>query len=99
MYEHVTPLYATDWRTIGALLGLRSEEIKIIEYDNVSGAIPCCNAMWQKWLEVDATATWEKLFAAIRSPLLYRSTLTSAAGVLTKGNYGISTMTLFICIH
>jgi len=82
LYEHVTPLYATEWRTIGALLGLRSEDIKIIEYDNISGAVPCCNAMWQKWLEVDVTATWEKLFTAIRSPALCRNTTT---GVFAKG--------------
>ena len=75
LYEYVTPEYATDWKTIGILLGLFSEDMNIIEYDKRHVAVHCCNAMWEKWLEVDKTATWEKVFAAIKSPALCRSTL------------------------
>ena len=42
-------------------------ELKIIEHDYFNRAILCCNKMLQRWLELDPTATWEKLFAAIDS--------------------------------
>jgi len=31
-------------------------------------AVHCCNSMLIKWLDVDKTASWEKLFAVIESP-------------------------------
>ena len=53
---------------MGALLGLSSGELKIIEQDNHYKAAPCCNAVLEKWLEVDPSASWEKLFIVIDSP-------------------------------
>ena len=53
---------------IGTLLGLPSERLNIIEYDHMYRAEPCCNAMWEKWLQVDTNASWGKLFAVIESP-------------------------------
>ena len=50
------------------LLGIPSEALDITENDNVCKAEPCCNAMLKKWLQVDTTASWEKLFTAIESP-------------------------------
>ena len=68
LYQHITPQYAADWEVIGTLLGLPTATLKIIEYDNREKARQCCNAMLSKWLEVDTTASWRKLFTVIESP-------------------------------
>ena len=67
LYQHITPQYAADWKVIGALLGLTSATLNIIEHDNHYKARQCCNAMLSKWLEVDTTASWMKLFTVIES--------------------------------
>ena len=66
--RHITPQYAADWKVIGTLLGLPSAAIDIIEYDNHYKARQCCNAMLNKWLQLDTTASWKKLFTVIESP-------------------------------
>ena len=53
---------------IGTLLGLPREDLKIIENEKQHKAVPCCNAMLEKWLDMDSTATWNKLLSALRSP-------------------------------
>ena len=68
LYQHITPQYAADWKVIGTLLGLPSATLDVIEYDNRDKAKKCCNAMLNKWLEVDPTASWGKLFTVIESP-------------------------------
>ena len=67
LYQHITPQFAVDWIVIGTLLGLPSGALDIIEHDNMRKATHCCNAMLRKWLEVDITATWRKLFTVIES--------------------------------
>jgi len=68
LYEKVTPEYATFWKTIGVLLELPTEELNIIEQHNNAKAVSCCNAMFQKWLETDPSASWKRLLEAIESP-------------------------------
>ena len=68
LQNHVTPNYAARWRMIGTQLGLPSGTLDIIEYNNRDRAEPCCNAILKKWLEVDPSASWEKLFEVIESP-------------------------------
>ena len=70
LYQHITPQYATDWKVIGTLLELPSATINIIEHDNHYKARQCCNAMLEKWLQVDTTASWKKLFTVIESPAM-----------------------------
>ena len=53
---------------IGTLLGIPNEELKAIEGGNPTNLRWCCNKMLEKWLEVDTTASWEKLSVAIHSP-------------------------------
>ena len=74
LYQHVTPQYAVDWKVIGTLLGLSSPTLDIIEHDNHYKARECCNAMLNKWLQVDITASWRKLFTVIESPAVSYST-------------------------
>jgi len=52
---------------IGTLLDLPSETLDIIEHDKEHKSVPCCNAMWEKWVMLDSSASWEKLFRAIES--------------------------------
>jgi len=70
LYEKITPKYATFWKIIGVLLGLQPEELNIIEEDNNNKAESCCNAMFDKWLNTDPSASWERLFKAIESPAM-----------------------------
>ena len=68
LYQHITPNYASDWKVIGTLLGLPSGELKSIEAGYPTNVKWCCNQMLEKWLEVDPSASWEKLFEVIESP-------------------------------
>ena len=75
LHHYITPQYATQWRVIGTQLGLPIETLDVVEYDNRDKAIPCCNAMFKKWLEMDTgTASWSKLFTVIESPAVSCST-------------------------
>ena len=67
LMNHFTPHYAAYWREIGTLLNLPSGRLDIIQYDNHDKASLCCNAMLRNWLEVNPSASWEKLFAVIES--------------------------------
>ena len=67
LYQHVTPQYAVHWRVMGTLLGLCSGALDVIEHDNMYRTTRCCNDMLKKWLEMDPTASWRKLFAVIES--------------------------------
>ena len=68
LYQHITPRYATQWRVIGTLLDLPSETLSIIERNHMFQVDLCCNALLEKWLQVDTTASWGKLFTVIESP-------------------------------
>jgi len=71
LYRHITPQYAVDWIVIGTLLGLPIGELDIIECDKFYQTKCCCNAMLKKWLEMDTTASWGKLFTVIESPAVF----------------------------
>ena len=58
---------------IGTLLGIPNEELNIIEGGYPTNLKWCCNRMLEKWLEIDTTASFEKLSAAIHSPAMSRS--------------------------
>ena len=62
--KYVTSLYAPKWKEIGALLGLSSVALDIIELDNHK-TVARCNAMFNKWLQLDRNAEWECLFKVI----------------------------------
>ena len=78
LYQHITPQHATQWKVIGTLLDLPSETLNVIEHDHRDKAEHCCNAMLEKWLQVDIAASWEKLFTVIKS--------TAVSSALDKGD-------------
>ena len=67
LYQHITPQYAADWKAIGTLLGLSNGELQAIEAGYPTNVQWCCNQMLKKWLEMDTTASWHKLFAVLES--------------------------------
>ncbi|XP_065918941.1 protein NLRC5-like [Dysidea avara] len=68
LYQYITPDYAADWKVIGTLLGLPSGELKSIEAGYPTNVKWCCNQMLEKWLEVEPSASWNKLLSVIQSP-------------------------------
>ena len=67
LYEHITPHFAAHWKAIGIMLDLPVSELNAIAMGNPTNVKWCCNAMLEKWIEIDATASWEKILAAINS--------------------------------
>ena len=70
LYEYMIPDHAVKWRTVGEMLGLPTGELDIIENDNHYKAVPCCQAMLRKWLDIYPNATMRKLCDAVRSPVV-----------------------------
>jgi len=70
LQNYITPHYAAHWRVIGTQLGLSKGRLDIIEHDNYHKAEPCCDVVLEEWLEVDPSASWEKLFKVIESPAM-----------------------------
>ena len=79
LYERITPRYAADWKVIGALLGIPNEELKAIEVGYPTNLKWCSNKMLEKWLEMDSTASWSKIFKAIQSPAMSSTSKSSNA--------------------
>ena len=79
LYQYITPQHAADWEVLGTLLSVPSGELKAIEAGYPINVKWCCNQMLKKWLEIDTTASWRKLFSVIESPAM-----SSASG---EGNY------------
>ena len=70
LYQHITPQYAADWKVIGTLLDLPNGELQAIEAGYPTNVQWCCNRMLEKWLEMDTTASWDKLFTVLESSAL-----------------------------
>ena len=68
LFQYITPQYAAEWEVVGTLLDIPSGELRAIELAYPTNIKWCCNQMLKRWLEMDSTATWEKLFTVIESP-------------------------------
>ena len=55
---------------IGILLGVPTGELDIIEAEWPTNIKRCCDHMLEKWLEMDTTASLEKIHTAIESPAM-----------------------------
>ena len=66
MIEH----YAIYWKQLGVELGVKNYHIANITENNASRKLrqveECCSQMLQKWLDIDPSATWDKLDDAIK---------------------------------
>ena len=90
LYNHVTPHYAARWRVIGKLLGLPKGRLDIIKNDNHNKAEPCCDAVLEEWLEVDPSASWEKLLEVIESPTVSNDQAPDKGDYYVCSTYGFS---------
>ena len=68
LVNRVLPHVAVKWYELGLeLLHLANEhELKIIEKDAKDDAKMSCMKMFEKWLDSDEEASWEKLIQALR---------------------------------
>ena len=57
--------YCTQWKDIGAQLGLKPASIRVIAADNPLKTRECFRETLQKWLLMDTKATWHTLELAI----------------------------------
>ena len=58
----------TKWKDLGVkLLGSsHTGKLNVIEANSPKNVEECCTNMFQYWLDVDPTATWNKLIAALK---------------------------------
>ena len=58
----------TKWKDLGLqLLGSRhAGKLDVIEANSPKNVEECCTKMFKNWLDVDPTATWNKLIAALK---------------------------------
>ena len=57
---------AVDWYDLGVQLQLDTCKLDIISVNHSGNTEICCNKIFNKWLEVDTTASWNKLMEALR---------------------------------
>ena len=69
LYKHFTVKYGEKWKIIGTMIDLPQSTLVIIE-QNYHDITSRCNAMWEKWLQSDTSASWGKLLNAIESAAL-----------------------------
>ena len=73
LYQHITPQYAAHWKMIGTLVGLPSGILDTIETKYPTDAKWCCNRMLEVWLNIDNTASWDKLLTITGSLAVFYS--------------------------
>jgi len=59
----------TKWKDLGRhLLGSSyAGQLDVIELNSPKNVEECCTKMFEYWLKLDPTATWDKLIAALQS--------------------------------
>ena len=70
LYTLITPNYAAHWNVIGTLLGIPKGRLDGIESGFPTNVFWCCNRMLKMWLEMNTSATWKDVIAAIDSPAI-----------------------------
>ena len=68
MNYHVKIEVSPQWYDLGAQL-LNAEQAKkldVIRADHPGDSEKCCTAMFNFWLQVDTTASWDKLITALQ---------------------------------
>ena len=76
LMKYVCDKYAANWKRIGYLLDMSPGTLNAIERNFPSNVKWCCQQMFEEWLQMDATASWGKVFAAIDSPIIHDECVT-----------------------
>ena len=58
---------AVQWYDLGVQLLLDTNVLNIIRQDHLANTEACCNELFNRWLQVDRTASWNKLIEALRN--------------------------------
>ena len=89
---HVIEQYAIYWKQLGVELGVKNYHIANITENNASRKLrqveECCSQMLQKWLDIDPSATWDKLDDAIKK-------ITSPVSTDKEGNHVCKLLVLY----
>ena len=64
LLKTVVPLYASHWKTIGLLLGIRSLDLRIIEL-GASDEESCLHVLLLQWLGNNPYVTWKTIIAVV----------------------------------
>ena len=83
----ITPNYAHCWNEIGIGLNLSYVTLQIIKADYTNSE-QRCNNMLAKWLQVDDSATWQKLLQAIDSPAVAKKLFPTIASDFDESKPG-----------
>ena len=67
LHDHVMDGVAIYWSDLGLELDLQVSKLRTIKIDHHGVSEKCCTAMFKHWLDVDKTASWDKLIAALIS--------------------------------
>ena len=67
LVEHVLPLHASQWKTLGTLLGVPVYELDSIEKSRSFQVKDCCYDMFGEWLKINSNASWGAIFSALDS--------------------------------
>ena len=62
-------------------------KLDIIKMDNPKDARTCCKEMFKQWLEVDSTASWDKLIDGLRQ--INKRYLAETINSHFQGNYSM----------
>ena len=87
--RHIAEQQAAQWERLGLELGLKDYHIANISKDNEHNpnrSVTCCRTMLEQWLRQTPSATWGKLYDAIKHIKL----LSTISPVSTNkgGNHG-----------
>ena len=66
LHDHVMDAVASHWLDLGIELDSQVDKLLIIKRDHLGDFKKCCSAMFKHWLDMDKTASWDKLIAALR---------------------------------
>ena len=58
----------SDWHTLGLKLGLRADQLSVIQINNQAfGVERCKSEMLDKWLRTNPSASWRNVVSALQS--------------------------------
>ena len=65
--EYVRIDVAPQWYDLGMQLlnGEQAKKLNVIQSDHSGDSEKCCTALFNYWLQVDTTASWDKLMMAL----------------------------------
>ena len=63
--NYVVPKWGSNWRQLGTQLNIDQNLMDIIEHDHPNDCVRCCSKMFSKWLDMNPSASWEDIDAAM----------------------------------